>query len=51
MKLPRTGSSWFTQLLNDIPSVYIGKEIIQSGDLQNLGTDEMNKNNMVDNAK
>lgn len=32
MKLPRTGSSWFTEALNQIPSVYISKEVMQQGD-------------------
>ena len=32
LKLPRTGSTWFSELLNNFPSVYISKEIIQSVD-------------------
>ena len=31
-KVPRSGSSWFTALLNEIPNVYISKEIIQAHD-------------------
>lgn len=33
LKLPRTGSSWFTEILNAIPSVYISKEIMQQSDV------------------
>jgi hypothetical protein len=29
-KLPRSGSTWFTELLNTLPSVFISKEIIQA---------------------
>lgn len=29
-KLPRSGSTWFTELLNALPSVFISKEIIQA---------------------
>jgi len=31
-KLPRTGSSWFTQELNNMATVFISKEILQRGD-------------------
>lgn len=29
-KLPRSGSTWFTELLNALPTVFISKEIIQA---------------------
>lgn len=32
-KLPRSGSSWLTQCLNNIPNVFISKEIIQRKDI------------------
>jgi hypothetical protein len=32
-KLPRSGSSWFTERLNREKSIYVSKEIIQSADV------------------
>lgn len=32
LKLPRSGSSWFTETLNDNPNIFISKEIIQHKD-------------------
>lgn len=31
-KLPRSGSSWFTDLLNSYPTIYLSKEIVQHSD-------------------
>lgn len=41
LKLPRSGSSWLTEKLNEIPSVYISKEIIQRSDRDRFSTQEM----------
>jgi hypothetical protein len=32
-KLPRSGSSWFTEILNSDTGIYISKEMIQSADV------------------
>ena len=32
VKLPRSGSSWFTSLLNQLENVYLAKEIVQRKD-------------------
>ena len=32
IKLPRSGSSWFTSLLNQLENVYLAKEIVQRKD-------------------
>eukprot|EP01039_Chlorochromonas_danica_P004411 gene4411-4832_t len=32
LKLPRSGSTWFTELLNKIPGLFISKEIVQGAD-------------------
>jgi len=32
IKLPRSGSSWFTDSINSHPSVYLSKEIVQRSD-------------------
>jgi len=41
LKLPRSGSSWFTEKLNELPTVFISKEIIQRGDKERFGLAEM----------
>ena len=41
LKIPRSGSSWFTSELNALPSVYISKEIVQSGDAEMFSTPEI----------
>ncbi|KAJ1409249.1 hypothetical protein B484DRAFT_456132 [Ochromonadaceae sp. CCMP2298] len=33
LKLPRSGSTWFTQILNEHPDIYISKEIVQAHDV------------------
>lgn len=42
-KLPRTGSSWFNQELNSIPTVFISKEILQNGDPQEFSSVDIEK--------
>jgi hypothetical protein len=32
LKLPRSGSTWFTEMMNNLPYMYVSKEIIQGGD-------------------
>ena len=32
LKLPRSGSSWYSQILNEFPTVFLSKEIIQKHD-------------------
>jgi hypothetical protein len=41
LKLPRTGSSWVTQELNALPSVFLSKEIIQQGDVGRFTAEEV----------
>lgn len=41
LKIPRSGSSWFTSELNALPSVYISKEIVQGGDVEMFSTPEI----------
>lgn len=41
VKLPRSGSTWFTEILNNIPNVYISKEIIQHKDVGRYSTREI----------
>ena len=36
LKLPRSGSSWFTESLNNYPFVFISKEIMQRGDAESF---------------
>lgn len=39
LKLPRSGSSWVTEELNEIPTVFISKEIVQRGDRNEFTTE------------
>jgi hypothetical protein len=39
-KLPRSGSTWFTERLNSEASIYVSKEIIQSADAFNYSLQE-----------
>lgn len=41
LKLPRTGSTWFTEMMNNLPYVYVSKEIIQGGDKKKYSLAEM----------
>jgi LPS sulfotransferase NodH len=41
LKIPRSGSSWFTSELNALPSVYISKEIVQGEDAESFSTTEI----------
>ena len=41
LKLPRSGSSWVTEELNEIPTVFISKEIVQRGDRSVFGVSDM----------
>ena len=41
LKLPRSGSSWLTEKLNAIPSVFISKEIVQRGDRNEFSSTEI----------
>ncbi len=41
VKLPRSGSTWVTELLNNIPNVYISKEIIQHKDVGRYSNKEI----------
>ena len=41
LKLPRSGSSWLTGELNEIPSVFVSKEIVQRGDRSAFSVDAM----------
>jgi LPS sulfotransferase NodH len=41
LKLPRSGSSWVTEELNEIPTVFISKEIVQHGDRSAFGVSDM----------
>ena len=38
LKVPRSGSTWFAEMLNDIPTVYLSKEIIQRHDVIKMGS-------------
>lgn len=40
-KIPRSGSSWFTQKLNTLSSVYISKEILQRGDMNTFSVHDV----------
>lgn len=36
VKLPRSGSTWFTEILNELGGVYVSKEIMQHSDRLNI---------------
>jgi hypothetical protein len=48
LKLPRSGSTWLTELLNSHKAVFLSKEIIQSGDIPLDGPQEIHKTSLVD---
>jgi hypothetical protein len=41
LKLPRSGSTWFTESMNKYSNIFVSKEIIQSSDKRYYSADKM----------